>query len=344
MEADPLEESMIAWQRVPTEDEPEMTLSLSMDSKQGFDRIPLVKADQMKQSNSRLELSLSGRRASLTINNVTTADSGLYLCVVANGIGRPTNASNRLVVKQAPVMRLLPSVYKSASDSGSVGRLVCRVSAAPDVHFSWSKDEQLLASESSVGFSHAIPTAVEHLTSNGVQISDLSVGSSSAASAMGEKYVLPGIRQIGLYTYESTLLIHEVNPLDYGLYGCRAHNALGSAAGEIQFGKPGRPDRPLALRAVNRTAVSVSLHWIAGFDGGLSQRFRLRFKPTSGSYLKASFNFLDVDSSKTRGFTVTGLRPGTEYTFAIQAINALGESEYTSDLVKESTLDGRIRF
>jgi hypothetical protein len=342
--------------RLTEEDEDEVSSQDELDS-----RFQLFSVDASSHEliSGRYELHFSGGQSSLVIHNVTTDDIGLYVCAVSNGIGRSANVTNQLVVRHAPIMRLFPSVTKSASDSGSVGRLVCRVTAAPDVKFTWFKGEQLLASESSKGnvVLPSIPTAVEHpsgsgslthLTSIGQSLSSLSSSSSISSISLAEKFTLFGIRRIGLATFESTLLIQDVHPLDYGLYTCRAQNTFGSSSAEIRFTKPSRPDRPISLRAMNRTAVSITVRWIAAFDGGLSQRFRLRFKSAYASYLKSSSNaghsYLDIESSDARDYTVTGLQPGTEYLFSIQAINELGESDYTNDLLRESTLDGKQRL
>lgn len=380
VDANPFDQSMVTWQRLPTEpsdqddvpvseaDNEDATSVSTSSPNYGYTSryrsFAVTKTnseepdgpDEDPSTNGRYVVNVASGRSTFTIHNVTTDDTGIYRCIISNGIGSAANVSNQLVVRHSPILRLWPNVAKSASDSGSIGRLVCRVTAAPDVQFNWFKDEQLLASESSNGSSIpvTIPTAIDHSTGSathshhfGVAASPSpAVGSLSNAhhspSSIGlvEKFSLGGIRRIGLATFESSLLIQDVRPSDYGLYSCRAQNRMGSASAEIRFSKPSRPDRPVSLRAVNRTAISITMRWGAAFDGGLTQRFRLRYKPIAYLLTKSKYVEVDIDSPEARDHTVTGLQPGTEYAFSIQAINDLGQSDYTNEIVRESTLDG----
>lgn len=44
---------------------------------------------------------------------------------------------------------------------------------------------------------------------------------------------------------------------------------------------PAKPDPPDGLEFVNATHDSITLKWNAGFDGGLPQGFRVRYKPVA---------------------------------------------------------------
>lgn len=44
-------------------------------------------------------------------------------------------------------MDLSPALSKSASNSGETGRLTCRVSAAPAVNFTWSRDGSVITTD-----------------------------------------------------------------------------------------------------------------------------------------------------------------------------------------------------
>lgn len=265
-------------------------------------------------------------------------------------------------------MKLLPTTIKSASDQGSIGKLSCRAQAAPNVEFSWFKNDALISKRSSNGNSksdnlNSIDLYNSPLLSNQISatssdqliyfdhrnqfssnsINPLTNGVNSNRSSK-EKFIVLPIRRLGLITMESVLLINDVTPIDYGLYRCKAENEFGESSADIFFSKPTPPDTPVALRAINASAVSISLKWIPGFDGGLPQQFRLRFKKTdsSNSYKSAAgYNYLDINASELREWTLTGLKPSTEYLFAIQSFNDLGESEFTSDIVRERTLDGK---
>lgn len=266
-------------------------------------------------------------------------------------------------------MKLLPTTIKSASDQGSVGRLSCRAQAAPNVEFTWLKNDAVISKRSSLSkadtlnsidlFNGALLSnqisatssasdlaysADHHNQLNANTINQLSAASNSRLPK--QKFVVLPIRRIGLITMESVLLISDVSPADYGLYRCKAENELGKSTADVYFSRPVPPDTPLALRAINASSVSITLKWIPGFDGGLPQQYRLRFKKTdsSGGYKSAAgYNYLDINASELREWTITGLKPGNEYLFAIQSFNDLGESEFTKDIVRERTLDGKWR-
>lgn len=263
-------------------------------------------------------------------------------------------------------MKLLPTTIKSASDQGSVGRLSCRAQAAPNVEFTWLKNDAVISKRSSLSKAdtlNSIDLFNGALLSNQISAtasaSDLAysadhhnqLGSntinqlSSAGSRLPkEKFIVLPIRRIGLITMESVLLINDVTPTDYGLYRCKAENELGQSSADVYFSRPVPSDTPLALRAINASSVSITVKWIPGFDGGLPQQYRLRFKetdPSGGHKSTAGYHYLDINASELREWTITSLKPGTEYLFAIQSFNDLGESEFTKDIVRERTLDGK---
>ena len=263
-------------------------------------------------------------------------------------------------------MKLLPTTIKSASDQGSVGRLSCRAQAAPNVEFTWMKNDAVISKRSSLSKAETLNSidlfngallsnqisatsasdlaySADHhhnqLASN--SINQLSAGNSRLPK---EKFIVLPIRRIGLITMESVLLISDVSPADYGLYRCKAENELGRSTADVYFSRPVAPDTPLALRAINASSVSITLKWIPGFDGGAPQQYRLRFKKADApTKTAAGYNYLDINASELREWTITGLKPGTEYLFAIQSFNELGDSEYTKDIVRERTLDGKFK-
>ncbi|XP_075763078.1 nephrin isoform X3 [Pelodiscus sinensis] len=123
--------------------------------------------------------------------------------------------------------------------------------------------------------------------------------------------------------HSSTLTIANVSAVhDYATFTCRASNALGTDTLDIQLLSTSRPDPPTGLKIVSVTHNSAALEWIPGFDGGLPQRFRIRYRwPGAPSAL-----YVDVFPAQTPAFTLTGLSPATPYSVGVSAHNALGES------------------
>lgn len=98
----------------------------------------------------------------------------------------------------------------------------------------------------------------------------------------------------------------------------------------------GKPDPPEAIRALNFTHTSVLLSWTAGFNGGLEQQFRIRFRRTEDE--SGTFDYTDLIPGEVSLYLVGGLEPGTEYAFSVLGRNALGESEYSDESEVVTTL------
>lgn len=214
-----------------------------------------------------------------------------------------------------------PILAKSASDEGSVGRLVCQAQGAPNITFQWIHEGSIISAEGSA------------------------------------KYLVEPTVNLDLITYQSVLKIKSVSSSDYGSYDCVARNELGFTRYTMNFNRTSKPDTPLAVRVTNRTSSTVSLRWIPGFNGGLDQYFRIRYQKFDGASSEGesasplvsttlvhsssqAFMYSDVYPKNATRFTVSGLDDDEEYIFSLMAYNALGESKYSEDLVKVKTLKG----
>jgi len=62
----------------------------------------------------------------LIIKQATREDVGNFQCIVDNGIGGEVKEDVMLVVKFKPELDSSPSLMKSASNVGQVGRLTCK--------------------------------------------------------------------------------------------------------------------------------------------------------------------------------------------------------------------------
>ncbi|XP_055084065.1 nephrin [Periophthalmus magnuspinnatus] len=227
----------------------------------------------------------------LTIHGVTRAHAGLYRCVANNGIALPGSTDVQLVVQFKPIIQKGPQWRKVASrgDGTSTAELVCRAEGIPTVDFIWEKNHMLMDFENS-------------------------------------RYEERTVREGSFHT--STIQVVNVSALlDYAIFSCTARNSLGDDMLDIQLVSTNHPDPPSSFRLVSVSYDSVTLEWIPGFDGGLSQRFRVRYHWDKS----ASFLYMDVFPPGEATFTVTGLLPNTTYNFSINAINAIGESAYADN-------------
>uniref|UniRef100_A0AAV2MDC4 Nephrin/kirre n=1 Tax=Knipowitschia caucasica TaxID=637954 RepID=A0AAV2MDC4_KNICA len=237
----------------------------------------------------------------LTIHGVTRAHAGLYQCSADNGIAPPGSADVQLIVQFGPELQKGPQWTKVASrgDGTSTAELVCRAEGIPQVDFIWEKNHMLM-------------------------------------DFKNPRYEQRIVREGSFHTSS----VHVVNVsalLDYAIFSCTARNALGDDRLDIQLVSTNHPDAPSYLRLLSASHNAVTLDWIPGFDGGLPQKFRVRYQWDGSS----SFRYVDVVPTGEASFTVTGLLPATTYNFSVNAINAIGESGYADNdaVLTVTTLD-----
>ncbi|KAK2844421.1 hypothetical protein Q5P01_011080 [Channa striata] len=227
----------------------------------------------------------------LTIHNVTRAHAGLYQCTVDNGIAPPGSVVVQLVVQFKPELKKGAQWRKVASrgDGTTTAEVVCQAEGIPRVDFAWEKN--------GVRMDFANPRYEERLVREGaVHTSTVTVVNVSAA-------------------------------LDYAIFSCTARNSLGEDKLDIQLVSTNHPDPPSSFRQVSVAHDSVTLEWIPGFNGGLRQRFRIRYRWDKSP----SFLYMDVFPPGATTFTVTDLQPVSTYNFSVNALNAIGESEYADN-------------
>ncbi|CAN9514347.1 unnamed protein product [Ophioblennius macclurei] len=224
----------------------------------------------------------------LTIREATRAHAGLYQCTADNGVGLAASVNMQLVVQFKPELRKGPQWRKVASrgDGTTTAEVVCQAEGIPRVDFSWEK--------------------------NGVRM-----------DFANPRYEEQTVREGSFHT--STVRVVNVSALmDYAVFSCTARNSLGEDKLDIQLVSTSHPDPPSSFRRLAVTHDSVTLEWIPGFNGGRTQRFRIRYRGDES----LSFMYVDVFPPGATIFTVTGLQPASNYNFSLNALNAIGESSY----------------
>ncbi|XP_037090114.1 hemicentin-1-like, partial [Pollicipes pollicipes] len=119
----------------------------------------------------------------------------------------------------------------------------------------------------------------------------------------------------------SSLAVQPRNDADYGTLLCSSRNRVGHQAQPCAFSLvPAGPPEPVhQCQVANQTDVSFEVHCASGFDGGLQQHFTLE--------LYSQQRRLQLNTSRAGPhFTVTGLRPGLQYTALVYAANQKGSS------------------
>ncbi|KAK5862467.1 hypothetical protein PBY51_017860 [Eleginops maclovinus] len=227
----------------------------------------------------------------LTIHDVTRAHAGLYQCSANNDIAPPATVDVQLVVQFKPNLQKGAQWRKVASrgDGTTTAEVVCQAEGIPRIDFSWEK--------------------------NGVRI-----------DFENPRYEEWTVREGSFHT--STVRVVNVSTaLDYAVFSCTARNSLGEDSLDIQLVSTNHPDPPSAFGQVDVSHDSVTLEWIPSFNGGLRQRFRVRYRWDQSD----SFLYVDVFPPGATTFTVAGLQPVTTYNFSVNALNAMGESAYADN-------------
>nr|4U3H_A Chain A, FN3con [synthetic construct] len=84
----------------------------------------------------------------------------------------------------------------------------------------------------------------------------------------------------------------------------------------------GSPSPPGNLRVTDVTSTSVTLSWEP--PPGPITGYRVEYREAGGEWKEVT-----VPGSET-SYTVTGLKPGTEYEFRVRAVNGAGEGPPSS--------------
>lgn len=140
-------------------------------------------------------------------------------------------------------------MLRAAANKGDKARLGCRVQAAPQPSFIWSRNGNVL------NVTHNIKYNIEN-------------------------------RRIDSLTYESTLIVDKVDSSDYGTYECKSENELGAGRENIRLEVTAKPEPPLSLNILNATHDSVTLAWTPGFDGGMKAKYRIRYREANTEQYK----------------------------------------------------------
>uniref|UniRef100_A0A672MEJ0 Nephrin-like n=1 Tax=Sinocyclocheilus grahami TaxID=75366 RepID=A0A672MEJ0_SINGR len=173
----------------------------------------------------------------LTLYEVTRDRAGFYKCTADNGIAPPGSVEGQLIVRFAPELQKGPQWRKVASrgDGSSDANVVCQARGVPRVHFTWAKK----------GF-------------------PLDLGN----PRYEEK------TEVTATVHTSILTVINVSAaLDYAIFTCTAHNSMGVDSLDIQLLSTNHPDPPSDLKLLRVDHNSVTLEWMPGFDGGLTQNF-----------------------------------------------------------------------
>ncbi|KAF2366197.1 Fibronectin type III [Trinorchestia longiramus] len=244
----------------------------------------------------------TGSTSLLVLRNVTSSDTGRFLCKAKNDVGEDS-ANFTVVVNHKPVMDSSGLYERAGAELGGTATLKCRATGSPAVSFTWFTRDN---------------TPIEE----------------AMYSRFQNRYsVMDSELMDGLATYESVLKIINVTMKDQGIFQCQAMNSLGYTNTIVTLEGTTPPNTPSDLKVVNTTHDSALLQWMPGYNGGLQQTFRIRYRSEDSKY----YQYADVFPSDANLFLLTRLERATTYLLAVQAVNSKGESDFTKNLVQTTT-------
>ncbi|XP_012345525.2 hemicentin-1-like [Apis florea] len=227
---------------------------------------------------------------SLVLQSVTRSSAGKYVCAATNDLNETRSEPLHFRVKFAPVCKEDRIVVVGASRGESLN-IACKVEADPPAHnFRWKFN-------------------------NSGETLEVAQGRFSMETSSG----------VSVFRYTPT------TELDYGTLSCWADNSVGRQARPCLFqliaaGKP-FPVRNCTL--ANQTYTSVEVKCVAGYDGGLPQKFILEVYHGDVDFLSSSQPLYNVSNADEPSFSLAGLEASVEagVHVAVYAVNAKGRSQ-----------------
>ncbi|XP_044593894.1 neural cell adhesion molecule 2-like isoform X1 [Cotesia glomerata] len=230
---------------------------------------------------------------SLVLQSVTRNSAGYYACAATNSIRETRSEPLLFRVKFAPICKEDQIIVVGASRGESLN-ISCKVEADPPVrNFRWKFNN----SGATLEVSPKQFTIPMHGDTDGVSI----------------------------------LKYTPVTDVDYGTLSCWADNEVGTQARPclFQIVTAGKPSPVRNCTLANQTYTSVEVKCIAGYDGGLPQRFVLEVYHGNIDSLPDSKPQYNVSSSDEPIFSLSSLDVPVDagVHVAVYAVNAKGRSQ-----------------
>ncbi|XP_077986001.1 nephrin-like isoform X3 [Glandiceps talaboti] len=154
--------------------------------------------------------------------------------------------------------------------------------------------------------------------------------SSDGVLANSDKYTIEEKFEGGLFT--STLTIAAVQDADYGLYRCTATNDVGTDTFQVELKPVSKPSQPTDVK-LTQSHDTIAVAFKPGYDGGEGQTFTIEYSNTeTGAGDKVSN--IKPTGEEVMNYTLTGLKPKTEYKITVLAVNDKGTTQAVPSSVK----------
>ncbi|XP_050976391.1 protein turtle homolog A isoform X2 [Labeo rohita] len=136
-----------------------------------------------------------------------------------------------------------------------------------------------------------------------------------------------------------SLILHPLSKDHQGEWECSSTNRVATVSVRTSVLVLGTSPHAVSSVSVIPGINQANVSWVAGFDGGYAQKFKVWYKQVSAERKGEKQGWLSFsDLSTENSLLVTNLLPATEYQFQVAAQNKIGIGPY-SEITTIKTLD-----
>ncbi|KAL4221147.1 hypothetical protein ACF0H5_019406 [Mactra antiquata] len=235
--------------------------------------------------DTNLLKSITSHQLEYTSSSVSCQDIGTYSCVAQNELNLYMNVTSADIIVYCSPRSSGTSDREILSGIGKKAKIACEVIAYPLPSFTWWHHDN---------DQWKIIQNTDHvsITSSGLQ---------------------------------TILTLDKVGADDFTSYKVIVENSVGKME-QVYSLNDGSPDTPTQLRYFEElsTSSSVKVAWNAGYNGGSTQIFYIKYKTTDESVWK--YKTVNDDGEQIQTFTLNGLEDKMYYYVTILASNEYGNS------------------
>ncbi|XP_060080193.1 nephrin-like [Ylistrum balloti] len=135
--------------------------------------------------------------------------------------------------------------------------------------------------------------------------------------------------------YVATLIIRNVMDVDFGNYTVMIENIFGRRNHTLALTKRDQPSPPLYFLQKDVTGSSITVQWIPGSNGGMTQSFVISYKSDVSKDF-TELNAIPDNMESVMSYKIDGLKENMAYSIRIHTQNDIGQSDQISITVSTS--------
>ncbi|XP_077099061.1 protein turtle homolog B isoform X2 [Siphateles boraxobius] len=161
----------------------------------------------------------------------------------------------------------------------------------------------------------------------------------SPAPKVSWKKVGTASRSLFTVAANGSLILHPLSKDHQGEWECSSTNRVATVSIRTTVFVLGTSPHAVSSVSVIPGINQANVSWVAGFDGGYTQKFTVWYKQVSAVRIAEKQEWLSFsDLSTENSLLVTNLLPATEYQFSVMAQNKIGTGPF-SEITTITTMD-----